>query len=88
MQEHFCLDNGVNNVDAHNVFHIAVRRVFKDAFSDVQVKVVTIYYTKVLKQPMKNKIVQDIHLTEDQYLQSCVDWLIKDNEAWKWLCRY
>jgi hypothetical protein len=88
MQEHFCLDDGVNNVDAHNVFHTTACRVLKDAFSDVQVKVVTRYYTKVLKQPMKNKIVQDIHLTEDQYLQSCVDWLIKDNEAWKWLCRY
>ena len=88
MQEHFRLDDGVSEADAHTVFHHAARRVVKDAFSDARVKAVTMYYTQVLKQPMKNKIAQDIHLTKEEYLKGSVDWLVKDGEAWDWLCGY
>jgi hypothetical protein len=30
--------------------------------------------------------VKEIYLTKDQHLQGTVDWLVKDPEAWNWLC--
>jgi hypothetical protein len=40
----------------------------------------------VLKQQMKLTQVNGIYLTKDQHLQGTVDWLVKDPEAWDWLC--
>ena len=35
---------------------------------------------------MTIKQAQDFHLTKEEYLQGKVDWLVKDPEAWNWLC--
>jgi hypothetical protein len=35
---------------------------------------------------MKPKHAQPLHLTKDQYLQGTVDLLVKDPEAWDWMC--
>jgi hypothetical protein len=38
----------------------------------------------VLKQKMKTKDAQNLHMTEE-YLQGSVDWLVKDPEVWDWI---
>jgi hypothetical protein len=35
----------------------------------------------------KSKGANEIYLTEEQYLESVVDWLAKDIEAWRWLAK-
>jgi hypothetical protein len=37
---------------------------------------------------MKPTEVHEIYLTKEQHLQGGVDWLVKDKEAWDWLCGY
>jgi hypothetical protein len=45
-----------------------------------------LYYSQVLKQPIKPYQVHDIYLTNEQQLQEKVDWLVKDPEAWDTMC--
>jgi hypothetical protein len=40
----------------------------------------------VLKQQMKLTQVHGIYLAKDHHLQGTDDWLVKDPEAWDWLC--
>jgi hypothetical protein len=35
---------------------------------------------------MKPTQAHKIYLTKEQHLQGDVDWLVKDPEAWDWLC--
>jgi hypothetical protein len=35
---------------------------------------------------MKPTLAHGIYLTKEQHLQGPVDWLVKDPEAWDWLC--
>jgi hypothetical protein len=43
----------------------------------------------VLKREMKTIQVHGIYLTKEQQLQGeGVNWLMKDPEAWDWLCFY
>jgi len=80
------LDDDVTEEAASFVFNNAARKVIKDAFKHAQCQSITYYYTQVLKQPMTTKQAQDFHLTKEEYLQGKVDWLVKDPEAWDWLC--
>jgi hypothetical protein len=48
---------------------------------------VILFYTQVLKREMKPTQVHRIYLTKEQHLQGG-DWLVKDQEAWDWLCGY
>jgi hypothetical protein len=45
-----------------------------------------LYYSQVLKQPIKPSQAHDIYLTKEQQLQGKVDWLIKDSESWDAMC--
>jgi hypothetical protein len=47
-----------------------------------------LYYSQVLKQPIKPNQVHNIYLTKKQQLQGKVDWLIKDPEAWDAMCKW
>jgi hypothetical protein len=47
-----------------------------------------LYYTQVLKQPIKPHQGHDIYLTKEQQLQGKVDWLVKDLEAWDAMCEW
>jgi hypothetical protein len=35
---------------------------------------------------MKTKDVQNLHMIKEEYLQGSVDWLVKDPDAWDWIC--
>jgi hypothetical protein len=42
-----------------------------------------LYYSQVLKNPIKPNQAHDIYLTEERHLQGKVDWLIKDPKPWE-----
>lgn len=88
MQGMFRLEEGVSQAYACSVFHNAAKRRVKDSFSKARIKAVTVYYKTVMFQPMTNKEAAKIHLTREEYLQSHVDWICANMEAWEWLCGY
>jgi hypothetical protein len=47
-----------------------------------------LYYSQVLKQPIKPSQTHNIYLTKEQQLQRKVDWLVKDLEAWDAMCEW
>jgi hypothetical protein len=47
-----------------------------------------LYYSQVLKQPIKPNQTHNIYLTKEQQLQRKVDWLVKDLEAWDAMCEW
>jgi hypothetical protein len=46
------------------------------------------YYSQVLKRPIKPYQAHDIYLTKEQQLQGKVDWLVKDLEAQDAMCEW
>jgi hypothetical protein len=47
-----------------------------------------LYYSQVLKWPIKPYQAHDIYLTKEQQLQGKVDWLVKDSEDWDAMCEW
>jgi hypothetical protein len=73
---------------ANIVFNKATRKVIKDAVKHAHLVSISMFYTQVLKQEMKPTLAHGIYLTKEQHHQGSVDWLVKDPEAWDWLCRW
>ncbi|WVZ76228.1 hypothetical protein U9M48_024217 [Paspalum notatum var. saurae] len=66
----------------------AAEKVIDDAFSNAQISAVCQYYKRIKGQNMsKEKGASQIYLTEQQYLQVSIDWIVKDVEAWRWLAK-
>jgi hypothetical protein len=47
-----------------------------------------LYYSQLLKRPIKAHQAHDIYLTKEQQLQGKVDWLVKDPEACDAMCEW
>jgi hypothetical protein len=47
-----------------------------------------LYYSEVMKQPIRPNQTQNIYLTKEQHLQEKVAWLVKDSEAWDAMCEW
>jgi hypothetical protein len=62
-------------------FNNAARRVIKDTFKRARLQAITYYHTQVVKQKMKTKDAQNLHMTKEEYLEGSVDWLVKDPKA-------
>jgi hypothetical protein len=82
------LAEGVSESAANYVFNRGARKVIKDAMNHARRVSISIYYTQVLKRQMKPKLAHGIFLTKQEHLQGPVDWLVKDPEAWDWLCEW
>jgi len=82
------LEEGASEQYAKMVFHNAARRRTKDSFSDARIKVVTIFFKTKLWLPMTNTRAKKVHLTKEEYMQSRVDWICVNMEAWNWFCEY
>jgi hypothetical protein len=82
------LAEGVSKDVANIVFNKAARKVIKDAVKHARLVSISVFYTQILKQEMKPTLAHGIYLTKEQHLQGPVDWLVKDPEAWDWLCRW
>jgi hypothetical protein len=80
------LAEGVSEDVANIVINKAACKVIKDAIKHTRLVSISVFYTQVLKQEMKPTLAHGIYLTKEQHLQGPVDWLVKDPEAWDWLC--
>jgi hypothetical protein len=69
-------------------FRKCADKVIKDAMYNACIVAVNYYYKKIKGHNMsKSKGANEIYLREEQYLESVVDWLAKDMEAWRWLAK-
>lgn len=74
---------------AKAVFIKAAQKVLKDSFANARIQAVVNYFKSVEKVNKKRSAeVRRTHLTEEQYLQSSVDWIMKDMDAWRWMCKW
>jgi hypothetical protein len=53
MQEHFCLVEGVSEIEANTMLNNSTWKEIKDAFKQARLVSIVVYYTQVLKQQMK-----------------------------------
>lgn len=66
----------------------AADKVVDDAFYNARISAVCKFYKKVKHQDMSKKLgASKIYLTEEEYLQTSIDWIAKDMRAWRWLAR-
>ncbi|WVZ58517.1 hypothetical protein U9M48_008788 [Paspalum notatum var. saurae] len=66
----------------------AAEKVIDDAFYNIRISAVCQYYKRIKGENMsKEKGASQIYVTEQQYLQISVDWIVKDVKAWRWLAK-
>jgi hypothetical protein len=72
------------------VFHNSARKVVKDAIKHARSQSIAYYHRNVLKQPLNTRQVKplNLYLQKEEYVQGTVDWLVKDMEAWDFLCEH
>jgi hypothetical protein len=69
-------------------FRKCADKVIKDAMYNARIAAVNYYYKKIKGQKMSKALgTNEIYLIEEQYLESVVDWLAKDMEAWRRLAK-
>jgi hypothetical protein len=67
-QEYFCLVEGISEEMANIVFNKDMRKVIKDAIRHAHLVSITLYYSQVVKQPIKPSQAHNIYLTKEQQL--------------------
>jgi hypothetical protein len=91
MQDRFRLEDeedraALRAAKAH--FSRAAEKVIADAFYNARISAVNYYYKKVKGENMRKQLgANRIYLLEEEYLQSKVDWIVKDIDAWRWLAK-
>jgi hypothetical protein len=90
IQELYRLPEGVFEQVASVVFHNSARKVVKDAIKHARFQSIAYYHRNMLKQPMNTRQAKalNLYLQMEEYVQSTVDWLVKDAEAWDSLCEH
>lgn len=66
----------------------AAEKVVKDAMYNARITAVNNYFKTVKKQNMSKDLgAARIYLSEEQYLESHMDWIVKDMDAWRWFAK-
>ena len=91
MQHRYCLadDSAVDQGYLKRHFGKVARKVVKDAMCKARISAI-VYYCKKKKgmdMHVNGSGAGQIYLTEQEYLQSKVDWICKDSVAWAYLAR-
>ena len=69
-------------------FNRSAEKVINDSLYNARITAVCHYYKSVKGEKMNKKMgANRIYLTEEEYLKTEVDWLMKDLEAWKMLAK-
>ena len=92
MQTRYTTDTNEDDREAWKAlkrhFCKAAEKVVHDSLYNARITAVCHYYKSVKGETMnKKKGANTIYLTEEEYLQTEVDWLVKDIEAWRWLAK-
>ena len=92
MQTRFYTDTDQDDCEAMKAlkrhFCKAAKKVINDSLYNARITAVCHYYKSMKGEKMtKKKGANTIYLKEEEYLQTQVDWLVKDIEAWRWLAK-
>jgi hypothetical protein len=92
MQTRYYSDMDADNREAMRSlkrhFCKAAEKVINDSLYNARITAVCHYYKSVKRAKMSKKTgANTIYLKEEEYLQTEVDWLVKDIEAWRWLAK-
>ncbi|WVZ80162.1 hypothetical protein U9M48_027661 [Paspalum notatum var. saurae] len=71
------------------VFQKAATKVVRDSFSNARIQAIVNFHKRVKNINMKkNSEVKKLHLEEEELIQGEIDWIMKDPEAWRWICHH
>lgn len=74
---------------AKRVFNKAATKVIRDSFSNARIQAIMNYYKRVKNLNVKKTAeLKRMHLEAEEYAQGEIDWIMKDPEAWRWMCQY
>ncbi|WVZ96367.1 hypothetical protein U9M48_042018 [Paspalum notatum var. saurae] len=74
---------------AKRVFQKAATKVVRDSFSNARIQAIVNFHKRVKNINMKKAAeVKKLHLEAEELIQGEVDWIMKDAEAWRWICHH
>ncbi|WVZ75761.1 hypothetical protein U9M48_023793 [Paspalum notatum var. saurae] len=74
---------------AKRVFQKAATKVIRDSFSNARIQAIVNFHKRVKNINIKKTPeVKKMHLKAEELIQGEVDWIMKDPEAWRWICEY
>ncbi|WVZ71460.1 hypothetical protein U9M48_020046 [Paspalum notatum var. saurae] len=74
---------------AKRVFQRAATKVVRDSFSNACIQTIVNFHKRVKNINIKKTPeVKKMHLETKELIQEEVDWIMKDPEAWRWICHH
>ncbi|WVZ93898.1 hypothetical protein U9M48_039849 [Paspalum notatum var. saurae] len=74
---------------AKRVFQKAATKVVRDSFSNARIQAIVNFHKRVKNINIKKTPdVKKMHLEAAELVQGEVDWIMKDPDAWRWICEY
>jgi len=74
---------------AKQVFKKAAAKVVRDSFSNARIQAIMNYHKRAKGVNVKKTPdLKKMHLEADEYAQGEIDWIMKDPDAWRWMCEH
>jgi len=74
---------------AKHVFKRAATKVVRDSFSNARIQAIVNYHKRVKNINVKKTAeLKKMHLEVEELVQGEIDWIMKDPEAWRWMCQH
>ncbi|WVZ53063.1 hypothetical protein U9M48_004052, partial [Paspalum notatum var. saurae] len=74
---------------AKRVFNKAATKVVRDSFSNARIQAIVNFHKRVKNLNVKKTPdLKKMHLEAEEYVQGEIDWIMKDPEAWRWICNH
>ncbi|WVZ63409.1 hypothetical protein U9M48_013043 [Paspalum notatum var. saurae] len=74
---------------AKRVFNKAATKVVRDSFSNARIQAIMNFHKRVKNLNVKKTPdLKKMHLEAEEYVQGEIDWIMKDPEAWRWICNH
>ncbi|WVZ89565.1 hypothetical protein U9M48_035949 [Paspalum notatum var. saurae] len=71
------------------VFNKAATKVVRDSFSNARIQAIVNFHKRVKNLNVKKTPdLKKMHLEAEEYVQGEIDWIMKDPEAWRWICNH
>ncbi|WVZ76242.1 hypothetical protein U9M48_024231 [Paspalum notatum var. saurae] len=74
---------------AKRVFNKAATKVVRDSFSNARIQAIVNFHKRVKNLNVKKTPdLKKMHLDVEELIQGEIDWIMKDPEAWRWICHH
>ncbi|WVZ98301.1 hypothetical protein U9M48_043762 [Paspalum notatum var. saurae] len=74
---------------AKRVFNKAAAKVVRDSFSNARIQAIVNFHKRVKNLNVKKTAdLKKMHLDVEELIQGDIDWIMKDPEAWRWICHH